>query len=132
MTKKNKTTYYFASRENLDGKTLTPRIPLSRMEIEDDKTERICVSKSINGCLSACQCWCKDETVKIYKCESNKVIQPTLEQVPDRCFTGEEWIIEPVKMELFMKVKIKANYDCKLISNNMRNVVYEFDLLKIS
>jgi len=129
---KKKTTYYFASRLNLDNVMLYPRVPLSRMEIEDNSIERICVSKSINGCLSACQCWCKDEIVNIYKCESNKVVEPTLEQVPDKCFTGEEWILEPVKMKLFMKVKIETNDDCKLLSKNMRNVVYKFDMVEIS
>lgn len=101
------------------------------METEDDKIKRICVSKSINGCLSACQCWDKEDIVYIYKCESNKVIQPTLKQVPDQCFTGEEWILEPVRMQLFMKVKIETGDDCKLLSRNMRNVVYKFDMLKI-
>lgn len=127
---KKKTTYYFASQKsNLDGAILNPRVPLSRMETEDDKIKRICVSKSINGCLSACQCWFKDDTVNIYTCESNKVIQPSLEQVPDSCFTEEEWIIEPVEMKLFMKVKIEADHECKLLSGNMRNVVYKFDML---
>lgn len=55
------------------------------METEDDKIKRICVSKSINRCLSTTQCWDKEDIVNIYKCESNKVIQTTLKQVPDRC-----------------------------------------------
>ncbi len=101
------------------------------MECEDDKIERICVSKSINGCLSACQCWFKDNIVYIYTCGSNKVIQPTLEQVPDRYFTGEEWILEPVVMKLFMKVKIKASYECGLDSKTIRNVVYKFDVIEM-
>jgi len=49
--------------------------------------------------------------------------------VPDQCFTGEEWILEPVVMKLFMKVKIETSDDCKLLSRNMRNVVYKFDMI---
>ena len=43
--------YYFVSTTNFDKQTLYPRIPHSRMLNEDDKTERICVSKSIDNCL---------------------------------------------------------------------------------
>lgn len=45
--------YYFASDVNFDGKTLYPLIPKRRMQLENNTIKRICVSKSIVGCLTA-------------------------------------------------------------------------------
>ena len=47
--------YYFISDKNFDKETLCPIIPFSKMNKEDGTTKRICVSKSINGCLTAIQ-----------------------------------------------------------------------------
>jgi hypothetical protein len=96
------------------------------MTYEDGKQERICVSQSINGCLTAIGGFHIGDIVYIHECESNNVIQPTLDQVSDRCFTGEEWILEPVKMHLFMKVVIIGMIDATV--TNMDNTLYAYKL----
>lgn len=98
--------YFFISRKNHDNKILNPRIPKNRLPSEDEKTARICVSTSITGCLAAVQGLKEGNTVYIHTCESNEIIQPTKDQVPDVYFTGEIWITESVQMELIGKIKI--------------------------
>lgn len=103
--------YFFLSRKSHDNKTLNPRIPKNRMPSEDDKTPRICVSTSIAGCLAAVHTLKEGNTVYIHTCESNEIIQPTKDQVPDVFFTGEIWITESVQMHLIGKIKItKVDY----------------------
>jgi len=98
------------------------------MNDEDDIIPRICVSKSINGCLTGTQCYGLGDIVNIYKCESNNVIQPSIEQVPNVCFSGEEWILEPVIMQLFMQVKILSVINCHINDNKMYNKLYQFEI----
>lgn len=98
--------YFFISRKNHDNKILNPRIPKNRMPSEDEKTARTCVSTSIAGCLAAVHSLKEGNIVYIHTCESNQVIQPTKDQVPDVFFTGEIWITEPVEMNLIGKIKI--------------------------
>jgi hypothetical protein len=115
--------YYFVSKQNFNGQILYPRVPENRMTCEDADTPRICVSKSINGCLSAVGVFGEDE-VYVHWCESSNVIQPTVDQVPDCPFTGEEWIVEPVVMNGFMKIKI-IGYQMMSV-NNMSIWIYTF------
>jgi len=117
--------YYFISDKNFDKQTLHPTIPFSKMNKEDGITKRICVSKSINGCLSAIQPMLNG-IYYVHWCDSNCVIQPTLDQVPDTPFTGEEWIIEPTIMNLFMTIKIKSQHHSWF--NNMAVNVNTFEL----
>ena len=65
--------YYFVSDRNFDSETLEPRIPINRLLDEDDKIERICVSKSIIGCLSAISPE-EGEILFVHTCKSNNVI----------------------------------------------------------
>lgn len=66
------------------------------------------------------------DIVYIHQCESDNVIQPTTDQVVDACFTGEQWVLEPVAMELFMKIVIIGMIDATV--NEMSNVMYAFKL----
>lgn len=66
------------------------------------------------------------EIVYIHQCKSNNVIQPTTDQVVDVCFTGEQWILEPVKMKLFMKIVIIGMMDATI--GELSNVMYAFKL----
>lgn len=118
--------YYFVSDKNFDKETLYPIIPFSRMKKEDSKTKRICVSKSINGCLSAIQPNLNG-IYYVHCCESDNVIQPSIDQVPDSPFTGEEWIIKPVIMNLFIKIKIMSQHTSWY--NNMAVNVNTFEIL---
>ena len=119
--------YYFASDVNFDGKILYPRIPKNRMTTEENTIQRICVSKSIIGCLTAIGGFDIGDVVYIHQCQSNKVYQPTTKEVADSCFTGEEWILEPVKMKLFTTIKI--NGFLENILNNMHNDIYSFGIV---
>lgn len=119
--------YYFASKHNYDRETLMPRIPLHKFNKEDNIVERICVSQSIHGCLSAIGCRFKvGDIVYIHICESHNAVQPTIEQVGDVCLTGEQWILEPVEMKLFMKIEITGVTNTTI--GNMDNAVCLFKL----
>lgn len=118
--------YYFASNKNLDNEILYPRVPKNRMKCEDEKVQRICVSQSINGCLSAISPNVGD-LIYIHKCTSNKVVQPNLDQVIDSFLTGELWILESVKMEKILKIKITGIIVCSVFSTDLLNCLYSFE-----
>lgn len=120
--------YYFVSDKNLDGETLYPRVPTNRMKIEDCWTPRICVSQSINGCLSAIGAVATNKIYYVHECESESVKQPLPKYVPDVCFTGEIWITKPVEMKLFMVIMTTGCIDTEV--NNMSNPVYSFKLME--
>lgn len=97
--------YYFISNRRLREEILYPRIPRNRLTEsgrEDNKTPRICVSKSIIGCLQSTSTYETRKILYLYSCEVEDkfVIQPTERQVSDAKFTGEEWIISPAKFSL--------------------------------
>jgi len=120
--------YYFASKNNFDGETLKPRIPTNKMKCEDDIIQRICVSQSINGCLTAVGLFNIGDIIYIHKCNSNNAMQPSTEQVGDACFTGEQWILESVRMELFITVTIIGMIAADI--NNTENIMYSFKLIE--
>lgn len=116
--------YYFVSDQNFDNETLHPRIPENRLYGEDEEIERICVSQSVDGCLIATY-YCKGDEIYVHKCESNSVISPTIDQVADSYFTGEQWITEPVEMKLFMKIKITNVFSRRIDGNPINCYDYE-------
>jgi hypothetical protein len=85
------------------------------------------VSQSINGCLTALSSsFGIGDIVYVHQCESDKVMQPTVEQVIDAPFTGEMWILEPVMLKLFVKVVVIGFMDATV--GNMSNIVFAFKL----
>lgn len=122
-------TYYFVSKTNFDEQYLLPRIPKNRMKNENGEIPRICVSKSINGCLTAVGGWKIGDIVFVHTCtvDEKHVYDPSISEVEDACFTGEQWILEPVEMTYFTKIEIKEILDCTL--NNMENTLYSFKLV---
>lgn len=122
--------YYFACGENFDGKVVEPKVPTSyhRLRSEDATTARICVSQSINGCLSAIGGWDFGDSTYIHECECDDAVQPTFEQVGDRHFSGEQWILHPIEMKLFMAITIIGMMTCHTMTYD--NVVYAFNLIK--
>ena len=122
--------YYFISDKNFDSDTLDPRVPLSRLLDEDDKIKRICVSKSIMGCLSAINP-SEEEILFVHTCNSNNVIQPLDNQVKDNIFTGEEWILEPVEMKYLMTIKIKNVLSINIDYLNLIVKTCDFDIINI-
>jgi DNA-directed RNA polymerase specialized sigma54-like protein len=96
--------YFFVSSRSLNNKILQPRIPKNRLtkdSREDNITPRICVSKSLLGCIESTDIYSKYNRIYVHICDSNSVIQPTREQVNDSYLLGEEWIIKPTEMKLF-------------------------------
>ena len=121
--------YYFASTKNFDKDTiLYPRIPENRSIDEDEYTPRICVSQSINGCLTAiADNILENDVVYIYQCKSRSVRQPSLDEVPDAFITGEQWVLKPIKINLFFTVKIKKRIPFYV--NELMETIMEYDVI---
>lgn len=119
--------YYFASKMNFDEQILYPRIPHHRMNIENSNTRRICCSESIFGCLTAIGGFDVGDIIYLHICESNNVGHPNFKDVPDVAFTGEKWILEPVKMELLTRIKITEMIDTSI--GGLSNPQYGFDVI---
>jgi hypothetical protein len=99
--------YYFVSGKSFNNKLLYPKIPKNKANREDYITPRICVSKSLIGCLESTDIYTKNKRIYVHTCNSDFVIQPTNKQVEDAYLFGEEWILEPVKMELFTTLYVQ-------------------------
>ena len=86
---------------------LTPRIPRDRMSYEDDKTPRVCFSRSI---LGACQAIGTNELAiyTVYQpIHSNLLIEETtVDEVPDAEFTEELWCLEEVEVKPIGTIQI--------------------------
>ena len=100
----------FLSETNMDGMTLTPRIPrnfLTENGFEDNKTKRVCFAKSIDKCLMGLSMNCKNKVFYVHvPIGSFTVVHPNRIQVPDVDITGETWICEPVKIKCLGKIKV--------------------------
>lgn len=110
-----KNRYYFVSKEKLKNNIIKPRIPINRLTLsgrEDNKTRRICVSKSILGCLHSTEIYANRKRIYLYYCEVNpeNIIQPTSAQVSDAKFTGEEWIVVDTEMILVTVLHVTKEY----------------------
>ncbi len=115
--------YYHISMEDLDGKTLFPRIPESMADSEDRVTPRICFCTSIEKCISALS-----QTGIIYGTTFNvyiidkptavAIVNPTRDQVYDVELTGEVWALEPVTLRKVAEVTVYERIDM-LPSQNM-------------
>lgn len=93
--------YYFVSTKSFNNKILQPKIPKNKASSEDYITPRICVSKSLLGCLESTDIYTKHKRVYVHTCNSNNIIQPSYKEVNDAYLFGEEWILESVEMKLF-------------------------------
>ena len=71
------------------------KIPSNRLNREDSITKRICVSKSIKGALRATGASLKDKvcTLTHIFADSDSVIYPDKDLVPDVDVTEEVWLI---------------------------------------
>lgn len=98
--------YFHVSPRRLENPYLIPRVPQNKLTYdgrEDNTIPRICVCQNISGCLVAgCTSYQEKKTFYLYSCEkeSGLVAQPTIKQVYDAYFTGEEWILEPTLFQL--------------------------------
>lgn len=99
----NITNYYFLSKQNMDNKTLTPRIPnnyFTKNGYEDNKTPRVCLSKTIDGALMGLSMSLKNQKLYVHIPLNNvKIVQPTIKQVPDCQITKEVWATDNVLLK---------------------------------
>lgn len=101
---------YFLSESNMDGKTLTPRIPSNYMTkngYEESKTPRVCFSVSIDGSLMGLSQNLKDKDLYVHIPDSKvSVYKPSVKQVPDCKITGEVWVKDKVNIKCIGKIKV--------------------------
>ena len=101
---------YFISENNMDNKTLNPRIPnnyFTKNGFEDNKTKRVCFCSSVGNCLKALSMNCKGKEFFVHIPTGDfNVVLPTKNQVPDSEITGEKWILNPVKIKCVGKIKV--------------------------
>lgn len=101
---------YHLSQSNLDGKTLSPRVPsnyFTKNGYEDGKTARVCFAKSIDMCLRALSQKCTDMELFVHIPDGKYNIHiPSTKEVPDAKITSEVWIKEPVKLKCIGKIKV--------------------------
>lgn len=122
-------------------KEFAPRIPLQRAYGEDNKTQRVCVSNSIENCLSAApmtdvifepggyletndlSLYISDDNsgvpFVVYELQANpsSVLHPVelSSLVPDAVETQEHWIIHPVlpsNRRFFLLEDVNASGEC--------------------
>lgn len=103
---------YHVTRDFSHNGKFTPRVPKERMIDEDDETKRVCVSKTIAGCLTAIP---KGESqdiiseLKVFRIDTERLNiesafimdSETLYEgyVDDALMTDEHWILKEFKVE---------------------------------
>lgn len=101
---------YFLSDNNMDNKTLSPRIPnnfLTKNGYEDNKVPRVCFSTEIGKCLIALSMNCKGKEFYVHVPVGDfEVYKPSLSEVPDRNITGEVWVKKNVKIKCIGKILV--------------------------
>ena len=96
---------YFISEKNMDGATLSPRVPTNYFTengYEDNWTKRICFSSSVDGCLKGLSQNNTGKTFNVYEAvrkPGQSVYKPNKGAVPDADITGELWLKEPTKLK---------------------------------
>lgn len=95
---------YFVSGDDMDGKTLYPRIPnnyFTKNGFEEDKTPRVCFAPSIDKCLMGISQNLKGKKFYVHEpIDYSKldIHHPTNKEVPDSNITGEIWVKNNVKI----------------------------------
>ena len=108
--------FYHLSVDNLDGQTLTPRIPdnfLVREGYEDKTTKRVCLSPFIDNALVAMSDNLKDKEFYVHVPAERltDIKHPTEKQVPDVHITREIWALKPVKLKCIGKIHVTEAND---------------------
>ena len=100
-------TFFFCSEVNFpDDSVISPRVPIRRKFGENNTTKRICVSTSIDGCLSGIEDLLIDGIYNVFTCSSSNYYKPTVEQVIDVNNSDEYWILSDVKLTKVCSIKI--------------------------
>lgn len=104
--------FYFLSTNNeLDNRTIYPRIPKRRMAYENCDTRRICVSPdNIEGALKALPLYV-GITLTVYKVNkfpTTRIVKPESKDVLDASATKERWCLNKVKLEKVGMIRING------------------------
>lgn len=109
---------YHLSESNLDGKILKPRIPenfMTRNGYEENKTPRISFSTSIDGALIGISGNLKDKEFYIHQIDTSyskpNIKKISNKEVPDQYLSDEIWVLNPVKLKVTGKIKVKEVYN---------------------
>ena len=109
-----------------DDTILKPRIPMNRMNAEEKVTPRICTSQSIDGCLTALCGFDEHDIIHVYECRCDTpAYSPSIEEVADVIFTGEEWFLSDTKIKLLMTIRITKVIERKINEMYINTFCYE-------
>ena len=104
---------YHLSETNLDGSTMTPKIPtnfLIKNGYEDSTTPRICFAPSIDKALTAMSQNLKGKDFYVHTPDGVvETKHPTAEEVPDVGITGEIWVTTQVKLKCIGKIHVASD-----------------------
>ena len=135
--------YFLSTNDNLYNKIIEPRVPNNYaidIGMEDNQTKRITVCETIRGCLSSIPIiFNKGDRIYVYYIDYNgDIYKPTNKEVYDVEFTGELWILEPVKLiyqgeiviterkEIWTSYKNPRNNDVRPVTN----LSYEYKFIE--
>ena len=118
--------YFLSTNGNLYNKIIEPRVPdnyATDISMEDNQTKRIAVCETIRGCLSSIPIiFNKGDTIYVYYIDYNgDIYKPTNKEVYDVEFTGEIWILEPVKLIYEGKIMITDRKEIETVYENPEN-----------
>ena len=104
---------YHLSETNLDGSTVTPKIPtnfLIKNGYEDSTTPRICFAPSIDKALTTMSQNLKGRDFYVHTPDGVvETKHPTAEEVPDVGVTGEIWVTKQVKLKCIGKIHVVSD-----------------------
>lgn len=115
MSELGKTTLYHVSDKEYPTLRLTPRVPnnyFTRMGAEDDTTNRISFSSTVEGALIALSKNLQGKILHVYRLEDYKgEIVPNseinkLKLVPDAKVTNEHWLLGPAVVKYAFSIKV--------------------------
>lgn len=135
--------YFLSTNPNLYNKIIEPRVPDNYaidIGMEDNQTKRIAVCETIRGCLSSIPIiFNEGDRIYVYYIDYNgDIYKPTNKEVYDVEFTGELWILEPVKLiyqgeiviterkEIWTSYKNPRNNDVRPVTN----LSYEYKFIE--
>jgi hypothetical protein len=115
--------YHISDNHNLTK--LFPRIPknhLTETGIEDNKTPRISLSKSIGGALKGLSRNVCDEILFVYEIVNKEDVKfldsfEIIDKVPDAYLTEELWVLDFIELNLIKAIEIEDGkflgvYEC--------------------
>ena len=95
---------YFITEENMDGKTLIPRVPknyFTKNGYEDPITERVSFAPSVDKALMGLSQNVTGKKFFVHEpVDAHDIYKPNTKAVPDSDITGELWIKDPVRLKV--------------------------------